>query len=67
MGLVLIGSLMGFTMALGGLILGLSPGVALFLWMGSAPATALVVIVASWPKWFDDDHSEPAGALPVFA
>lgn len=67
MGLVVMGSLVGFMTAVGGFALGLSPGTALGIWAGSGPVAALVAIIASRPDQLDEDYTEPPGALPVFA
>ena len=67
MRLVLLGGLLVFTAAAGGLVLSLSPGAALGVLAGSGPAATLVVILTSRSKRPDDAYSEPPGALPVFA
>lgn len=50
MGLVLLGGMLGFATAAGGLILGLSPWAALGIWAGSGPIAALLAIGLSQSK-----------------
>lgn len=63
MGLVLAGGMLGFLTALGGLLLGLPPWVALGIWVGSGPVAALAAIALAQSRNSDDSCPETAGAL----
>lgn len=63
MGLVLAGGVLGFSTAVGGLLLGLPPWAALGIWVGSGPAAALAAIALAPSRNSGNPRSEMARAL----